>query len=52
MPSQISRGHGVPTAGTADEPRVELSDVRRYGRLLMQQFVRRARAVDQPTFGP
>ena len=37
-------------ASPADDLRPELSDVRRYGRMLVRRFVSQARATDQPQF--
>ena len=37
-------------AGTPDDQRPELSDLGRYGRMLVRGFVSKARAAEQPTF--
>ena len=46
--STISLGTEPP--GPADDPRPELSDIPRYGRMLVRRFVTQARAAEQPTF--
>ncbi len=42
--------HVETEAGTPDDQRPELSDLGRYGRMLVRGFVRKARAAEQPTF--
>ena len=37
-------------SGPADDARPELSDIGRYGRMLVRRFVTQARAAEQPTF--
>ena len=42
--------HVQSEAGTPDDQRPELSDLGRYGRMLVRGFVSKARAAEQPTF--
>ncbi|GAB3786887.1 AAA family ATPase [Nocardioides ungokensis] len=46
--SFISTSPDSTSAG--EEPRPELSDIRRYGRMLVRRFVSQARAAERPTF--
>jgi ATP-dependent 26S proteasome regulatory subunit len=41
---------GTDTPGGDDDQRPELSDIARYGRMLVRRFVSEARAAEQPTF--
>ena len=48
--SALRWGPAPGAAGAADDLRPGLSDVRRYGRMLVHRFVSQARAADQPGF--